>query len=488
MKARTAEQLDRARAGLTELRRRLEPRQRLAGLYGRHTAQDAFVADEGPIVLASAGRRGGKSMGVARKIVTRGLEFPQAFGLYVVQSRETAKGIIWPALRRVADQIGLELEFKEHTGDVVFPNGYRLLLRGGGTVREIDKYRGIAYPNVHVDEAQLFGESLRYLVQEVVEPSFLDYGDRAQLTLTGTPNAAKAGPFHDMIFGDVEGPPAGPHYRWTALDNPFLPNPAAFLERKRRQYGGETPAFKREYLGEWVREDGAMVFRFRPEINLVDTFERGEIDDWQFHLGVDLGYNDPTAFVVLAASQAAKRAVVVESFEETELIGPDVAVYVDELRESYDFASIVGDSGGYGKNIVEELNRVYNIAMKPAKKTYKPATIQTLNDAFATGALTIARDGNPTLPEQLRLLQWDPEHLKKNRFVVKDRRYPDHLADAMVYAFRDAYPYNEDDVRDPPTKHSRDWWRQEEARLIAQEEARVLEREREAGNPEAWFA
>lgn len=471
-KTKTTAELERAKEALTELRRRKEPLLRLRQLVGQHPKQDEFVLSQEQYRTASAGRRGGKSGGVARILIEGGLLFPRETMLYVVQSRETAKGIIWPALRKISEQIGLDLEFKEHTGDVVFPNGAKIILRGGGTIREIEKYRGIAYPRICVDEAQLFGPSLRYLYSEVAGPAMMDFGTKAKMTLTGTPNAACAGPFREMITGGTKHfpQPIGPHFSWIATDNPFLSQPELYLERKRREMGPNSLAFRREYLGQWVREDGALVFRLRRELNTCETFDRSTADDWEYTLGIDLGYNDPSAFVVLATSPSTAQCVVVESYEEHGMLAPAVAATVEGYMEEYEefggFKSIVGDSAGYGKSIVESLNQEYGIGCKAAKKRDKAAQIEMMNGSLSNGTMKIAQDRNPDLFEQMEVLQWDPEELENNKFVALDARQKDHLADALVYAYRDAHPHTDDREHNPPKPGTEAWYDAIDERIV----------------------
>jgi len=443
-----------------ELQRRLGPQRKLRGLYGTHKAQDAFVADQSPMLLADPGRRGGKSMGVARKVFERAHMFPGEMGLFVVQSRESAKSIIWPPLKQLAQLTGTKLRFFEHTGDVLFPNGYRLLLRGCSTEKEVDKYRGPRYPNVHVDEAQLCGPGLRYLYEQVIQPLFMDFGDAAQFTCTGTPNAACAGPFYEWIRDKK-----GSHHHWTARDNPYLLDVEQYLAERRKEYGGRTPAYLREYEGQWIRQEGALVFNLR-DVNFVESWEPRPDEEWVYTLGIDLGFVHPSAFVLLAHAAELHRVVVVESWEEVGMLTPDVGVAIDKFQEEYDLASIVADSGGYGKAIVEELNRIFGYSVTPARKSQKAAHLRMLNDVIHSGALTIVRPRNEALCEQLPRLQWDARALARNRYELTARQQ-DHLADALSYAWRDTLPFGEDAI-EGPTPGTSKWHRERDDRLVQQ--------------------
>src|SRR5690606_6944543 len=96
-------------------------------------------------------------------------------------------------------------------------------------------------------------------------------------------------------------------------------------------------------------------------------------------LGMDLGYEDSTAFVVLGFDEKVGQTWVIESWSETHLIPSAVAARVDRLRERYNFSYMVADSGGFGKGYVEEMKQRYSIPIEAAEKNRKPAYIELLN-------------------------------------------------------------------------------------------------------------
>jgi len=78
-------------------------------------------------------------------------------------------------------------------------------------------------------------------------------------------------------------------------------------------------------------------------------------DEWEYVLGLDLGYIDSTAFVICAYSTASGTLVVVESFKKTKLLPSDVAQIVSDLDSQFRFETIVADAGGLGKAYVAEM-------------------------------------------------------------------------------------------------------------------------------------
>ena len=59
------------------------------------------------------------------------------------------------------------------------------------------------------------------------------------------------------------------------------------------------PSFRREYLGEWVIEDNARVYK-SDHNNYINVIPEGFLKSASYILSVDIGFNDPTSFIVSA--------------------------------------------------------------------------------------------------------------------------------------------------------------------------------------------
>jgi hypothetical protein len=375
----------------------------------------------------------------------------------------------------------LKLKFKENTGDVVLQNGSKIILRGADDKRQIEKLRGPKYPIAVIDEAQGFPWFLKDLIEDILEPAVLDYD--GQIVVTGTPNSACVGPFYSITTNQV-GFKGWSTHKWTLRDNPHLPNVEGWLERKRTQKNWDEhhPTYRREYCGDWIRDSNTLVYKFTEDLNLEERFEPGEIEDWEWVLGIDLGYNDPTAFVTVAYSQMAGRVCVVESFKESELIPSAVAARVDELMERFPYTRIVADTGGFGKGYAEEMKQRFSIPILPAKKQEKVAFIELMNGDLQSGSLTIANEDNKQLVDEIKLLQWDEDRLTRGKFIV-DRNFADHLCDALLYAWRECRHHQLEFERTNPEYGSSAYW-QMEAKKMEEAELKKLEEDQE--NP--WWA
>lgn len=450
---------------------RLDPDKDLFG------PQKDFVLDKSHLKAATCSRRAGKSYGTAFMLATAALEHPRSVCPYITQTRETAKDIIHPAFFDLDRKYGLNLKFRENSGDVVFPNGSKVILRGASTVREVEKLRGPKYPLCIIDEAQGFpAYILDSLVDEVLEPATLDY--KGQIVATGTPNAACAGPFKDIVHHGM----GWKVHNWTLRDNPHLPDVNTWLNTlcERRGWSKDTPAFLREYCGIWVRDLEGLVFEYNPKINQVDTFDE-HAANWEYVLGIDLGFNDPTAFVVLAFSEALEKAYVVESYKESGLIPSAVAAHTERLMSRYKFCKIVADTGGFGKGYAEEMKAKYGIPVAAASKRNKNTFISYLNSDFKTGSLVICTDRNKELLGELQLLQWDMSSVDSGNPKVDDQRFEDHLADALLYGWRECF-HHPIDRKDQKVvlPGSTEWWRKQEEEMWDSYEKDLRSSEEEA--------
>lgn len=411
--------------------------------------------------MLTCGRRSGKTTGIGRRFIRRAEDYPGVILPYIVQTRETAKEILWPPMIQLDRELQLGLAFKENTGAIHFPNGSRILLFGAGSRREMEKLRGFKFPEAAIDEAQLFpGSSLDYLLNQVIIWATADYGDAAQVIIAGTPNAASAGEFHKLWTEEK-----GSRHHWTMEDNPYMPNKKGG-ERwedeqgrkealgkwvgqlmKTRGWSASTPAFLREYQGLWVRDTTSLVYkadlRRAPYGNVVDGFFDRDVqpraDDWVFTLGMDFGVASASAYAVVAHSLQLGEAYVVEAFK----VGGDgsaqpasrFAATLDRLHQKYDFAKKIGDFGGLGRPVVETLMHDYGIATEAARKTEKAAHIEFLNSDFMSHTFYICRPLCGDLLEEIELLQWAEESYETG--IMKEQRgAPNHACDAMLYAWR----------------------------------------------------
>lgn len=459
--------------------------------------QLAMVTDPAPLVAASCSRRAGKSWGFAYKMLDVAQRHRHSTVLYLTNTKPQAKRIIWGVIERLDDELELKGKFNQVELSYRLPNGSYIRLGGCNDEFEIERYRGPAYPLVVIDEAQSIRSFLKYLIFDVLRPATIDY--RGQIMLGGTPNAACLGYFRDAVKGTEKGWSV---HSWTLRDNPNLEDVEDWLAEHRKLVGitEQDPKYRREYGGEWVRDSASQVYQIT-EGNLIDVFPRELATDWEYVLGVDLGFVGVSAFVVLAYSVTAGKIVVVESKQITPAhFGPDEKLLTPEMlagaiegyRERYDFASIVVDPGGLGAKFIEDIRRRFQIPAIAAEKQAKLGAIELLNGDLRAKRMLVVEPANADLIHDAALLEWNWDRVDKGKHggevqrseLMIDDRTPDHLTDALTYAHRRCRAYFHEPAggSGPPrrgTAEHEDWVDRERDR-------RIIEASRETEGREWW--
>ncbi len=453
--------------------------------------QRKFAKSKAKYLIACCSRRAGKSYSIAYKLLEKAIQYPQSICAYVTLTRDVAKDIIWDPLRELAKAANIPLKFKKNSGDIELPNGSKIILRGCEDKRQAEKLRGLKYPIVVIDEAQGIPSYLKYMIDEVIEPATIDYVD-SQIVLTGTPNATCTGVFHSAVH-DLEEMKGWETHSWTMEDNIHLQKVQQQQGRSVGDYirilatkRGVTlqhPSILREFRGQWVKDTESSVYKYLPSRNNIyqDSYHKlvKTVDDWEFVMGLDLGWNDKSAFVVSRYSPTAGKFVVVDSFSDSEMSTDAIARKVAHFYALYGDMPIVADSGGYGKSICEELASTYSLPIIPAEKTKKATFIEFVNADLRSGALKILVGPNSDLCEHLSLLQWSDKWAEKG-VPKEDKSSPNHLPDALLYSARWALYQHGPREETAPEHHSTEWW---EARARELEEQEIIQIQRE-GNPE----
>jgi hypothetical protein len=463
-------------------------------LMFRQQREVADALDRGTkFVALLCGRRSGKTELMVLLAVRYMQRHPRCAIPYIALTRPAAKRILWSKIQEIDSRLGLGLDFNQQELTATAPNGSQLFLIGADRPSEVEKLRGQKFPFAAVDEAASFKPSvLTYLLEDVLEPALLDMD--GTVALVGTPSAACIGLFHDVTTKR----PAGWHVsHWTVLDNPHLPHAAAWLERKRAQKGWtvDSPTYRREYLGEWVHDESALVYRLSRERNVVASLPDSYHDPrqrkhWAHVFGLDYGYVDATARVCWAFQTRGddRRVWAVSSWKRTELTPSEAAELVQADYDTYQPVVMVGDTGGLGKGYVEEARRRLGLQIKAAEKRDKAAHIELFNDDLRAGRILLVEPDNREYLEEMTLLQWDMDRVpvdvggavRYDDRRVEDSRYERHLCDAGLYGNRACTAYANTATGDRPLSPGEDAFerarvdqREDDARWV---QARTIER------------
>jgi hypothetical protein len=409
-------------------------------------------------------------------------------------------------LKRIDRTFGLGIQIHENDLTCTFPNGAMIYLLGAdSTEQERAKILGQKYMLVVVDEAAQYSIDLDEFVYGILKPAVADY--RGTIAMIGTPSNIRSGLFYELTHGQDPGI-AGTWrakggklksewygYRWSALDNPYMKEQwQAEIDEMRASNPrvDETPIFQRHYLGRWVVEDSKLVYRYGVA-NAVAGLPR--LDDkrgrWHFVLGIDLGYNDPSAFSLCAYHDFDPTLYVLDVECESKM---DITAVAQRIRHftAYvknkfheDIDSYIID--GANKQAVEEMRRRHDLQLTASNKAGKSDFIELMNGEFISGKIRVVEDGCKPLIEEYSGLIWDERSSVESaggRRVKREEHpgCPNHCADATLYAWRHCYAYLSSKPAEPPKPGTSEWFdaearEMEEAALARLEEQKAMERE-----------
>ncbi len=325
-------------------------------------------------------------------------------------------------------------------------NGHRLLLGGVDDLRKAERWRGNKWREVYLDEAGSMPDPvLRYTVRTILRPALSD--TRGLLWVSGSPGILEKGFFHDITTGKNPKVPQWPTFHWTCLDNPFhpygQPGGRALLEAEEMTPDGikaDDPLWIREWLGLWCSDPSAIIYPYDDDRNVIDALPAvSSTLDWRWTLGVDIGWDDSTAFVLTCALPGTATMYIVRTWGTPGMTPLDIAMEIRECRDSmlaqgFRAPLVCFDMGGLGKMIAMELQNVHGLSIYPADKWDKAGSIRLFRGGIATGRIKLLRDGTEPLRDEARALPWDDKRHEHHP------KYPDHFCDASLYARRGHWP------------------------------------------------
>lgn len=488
-------------------------------------------------------RRAGKSFNNTSIGLWYGEKFPGSRVLIISLTLKSTIDNYWAGapggLFFQNDKYGLELKFNHTRFQWTHQNGSRGQLAGAETLADIERIRGaLAEADVAiVDECKSFApELLNQLIRDVLLPGLMTRN--GILILSGTPGSIPVGPFYDATSTHNRVPSTDPRFQeagkptcilvgeegqginhhfshdeqmslwrlhyWTIKDNTGPKNHGqqwirALADKERAGWTDDDPAWRREYLGEWVTDSTDLVYSWagykdrciwQPEKSKSNPSGLPQpLGPWHFVLGIDLGFVDDSALVLCAYSEQLNELRHVYDFKAP---GMTVDDFVDELFNVIDRygrpEAIVADTAGGGsKMLVETLNQRYGLGVEPAKKTEKQDHIELVNSDFAAGRIKILPDSD--LANELSGLQWDLSKDSKIKLLRtgrlrEDPACPNHLCDALLYLYRYSYHFWSQPIERGPEYESREWWKLQEQRAIE----KAINRKKGMGNDPHGFS
>lgn len=465
--------------------------------------QLAFVQDTARFKVACCSRRSGKTVACAILLLLSASQNPDTVNLYLTLTRVSGKRIVWRTLLDYNRRFALGGEPNRAELSLTFPNGAVVLVGGAKDETEIEKYRGLSKLHlVVIDEAQSFPEHIEQLIDDVVNPALMD--TKGSLVLIGTPGRVRSGYFYECLrtaapemLGALQVEPANDNdaaeaetevaraandngwsvHHWTVRDNPFIEDVEDELARirRRKRWTVEHPTYQREYLGRWVTEHDALVYKYDVARNGYEPHELPDLSgkEWRFLLGVDQGYTDADVVYALAWRASEPWIWAIEKHYARKQTASQLCAAVAEV-----YAPLRGrmggairwDEGGGGKKVAEDARVEYGLPIEPAEKPGKVAGIERVNELLRRGVLRIPT--NSQAAADASRVVWDP----KAPGVRVGAKYHTDAWDAILYPVRAIPPNAVPEIEDWRAAREAEASKGAEVRNIEEMRARVAER------------
>lgn len=445
---------------MTDVRHGLDPvlfAREACGFTPDEKQEHALRCRKDRIILNWARQRG-KSDIVALRGLHRAIFYAASMILIVSASEDQALEV----MRKVnAHRRKLHLDAKpieDNKGSLELQNRSRIvaLPASVGTIRGYSKVDLLIE-----DEAGEVPDDLHETIKPMLQVS------DGTMFLMGTPKGPK-GHFATIWHN---GGDEWEKSRSTAWENPRVRKLKLERERAHCERMGKALWFQQEYECAFIATGAGLVYPYSKEKNASPTLQT-EFGGWQFSLGIDYGYTESTAFVVLGWQRHDPNVYVVQSFKRAKLSPGEAAEVADGLTKRYPFARIVGDVGGLGKGYVEEARRRFRLPIEPAQKNNKRGYIELMVGDLRSGHLKVM-PGNEDLLSEWNSLPWDEDR------EAPAADYEDHLADACLYAWRVTASYLEESRRLGPLPGSSEAYAAEAEAML---EARIADVSKPAGD------
>jgi hypothetical protein len=223
--------------------------------------------------------------------------------------------------------------------------------------------------------------------------------------------------------------------RWVSIHATYRDNPRVVLadiEEARRTVSKNY--FRQEYEADFSVFEGQIydTFSIADHVRDLAGMRHRFLDDGQYEglMGVDVGYRDPTAALVIKYSYEEDIYYVLEEYQQAEKTTAQHAMYLQHCIDRYRIDRIFVDAAA--AQFIKDLAYEHDIPSSRAKKSVNDG-IATLQSLFQQGKIIV--DASCTnLIHALGNYKWD----NKDGEEVLSREKPvhdatSHLADALRY-------------------------------------------------------
>jgi PBSX family phage terminase large subunit len=394
-------------------------------LWTPHEKQAEMRQSEARFKVAVCGRRFGKTMYAVNTLIKRALTFDKNQAdwrdggkfFYIAPTYRQGKMIAWDMLvNTVEGKLPDELVQNVNKSElfVEIGNGSRISIKGAD---KPDSLRGVGLDGVVMDE---YADMKPNVFSEIIRPTLVDTDGWA--IFIGTPKGFNH--FYDL-FMEAKNETNWQAFRFPSTDNPHVPDKEIKKEKDRMP----ADKFAQEYMAEFRKREGLVYQAFDRDRHVVSDKNRGNII--QKVGGLDFGYTNPTAFIVIHKNTRGEYFVEEEWYKtgvDTEQIGEYVKSYVD----AGDITHVYADPAEPDR--IEKLQNGFGIPFRDVSKSVI-AGIDKVRGLIKQNKLYISHNCKNLINEfeSYHYPEDSNSKLNKNSYE-KPVKEDDHGLDALRYA------------------------------------------------------
>ncbi len=396
--------------------------------YDKFTKESHYIKN-----MLHAGRGWGKTWYFLGKCFEYAIKNPNSRIVYATQSRESVQQIVLPTYKIFTLEVPEDVKPKWKTQGHCFelPNGSIIVLEGADDDHG-NKLRG-AFAHLVIADETGFWRHPEYVINSILLPQVQRVGGKIFITSTSPESIG-----HEFYLFVNECKNNGTYYKQTVYDNPRLSE--AQIDEYRRQCGGVTTMFRREYLCDAViDETKAVVPEFQEKLHVVDNFVRPDFFD--AYCVMDLGLVDYT-HVVLGYYDFANATIciedeIVQNYKTTDDLAAKIKAKELELYPRRTVKRFADNE----LQQLTDLSITHGLHFAPAVKYNKEAALNDLRLKFQQDKIKISRKC-VNLIHQLSVGIWNNRRTDYERLPGAG-----HLdgVDAMIYLVR-SVDYNHNPV------------------------------------------
>lgn len=338
----------------------------------------------------------------------------------IVSPNYSLTNISWNLQIQTLERHGIEIKSRNKTDrEIHLENGSIIKF---GSVSQADSLVGRSYDLILFDEAALDknGETC-YNIQ--LRPT-LDKPNSKVIFISTPRGSNYFKEFYERGFSDEYPSWVSVHSTWE--DNPRMT--LADIEEARMSMS--RAEFRQEYYAEFTTFEGQIYDSFDPDRHVVETdwaAIEANSDRWERLMGVDPGYRDPTAGVIVYYDTEEDKFHFVWDYQAASKSTDKHCAVFGEVYEKHDVDMVFVDAAA--AQFREDMVALYDLPSNAAKKSILDG-ISYVQGLIEQDKITV--DPSCTfIIEALINYRWDPnENLQKPRPMHDEYS---HIADAIRY-------------------------------------------------------